>query len=82
MINKIFTIEELVCDESFVRFCTGKVDENFEYWKSLTKNNENGSQMFDSARELVLILSCSPTLNDMREDKKKLLQLINKDVAY
>ena len=55
--NDIFSVENLVCDESFQRYCLGSNLEDQILWKERMAQHPEHQEIFAEAQQLVNLLS-------------------------
>lgn len=51
------TVEDLVCDESFQRYCLGAEEEAIRYWENWIRNNPDKQGLVQEAEQLIQIIS-------------------------
>lgn len=76
MNRKITTVESLLADEQFQKFCFAPDAVSTKYWKNWLLENEDSQAVFEEARELVLSLSIQVTPKEIGEEFNRFQQNI------
>src|SRR5687768_4053680 len=82
MKGHIYTIEELMLDDSFVSYCLSTGAAVSSHWKTIIRNNPKQEKTFDEAKNLVLALHgglSRPEMNRQIEEVRRQLQQRKKE---
>ncbi|MDR2285302.1 MAG: FecR domain-containing protein [Sphingobacterium sp.] len=71
------SIEELIVDISFVHFCLSSNAEDVVLWNTWLADNPQHQARIEEAKQLVLLLSDSPTDIEVSTERQKLLQSLD-----
>ncbi len=76
MQKHIYTVEELMLDESFVSWCLNDNTKISSHWQTIIKENQSQAEVFNEAKELIKLLHGGLSKNEVnRQIEKVRLQL-------
>jgi ferric-dicitrate binding protein FerR (iron transport regulator) len=85
MKGRIYTIEELMLDDSFVNYCLSTGAAISSHWKTIIRDNPEQEEIFDEAKSLVLALHgglSRPEVNrQIEEVRRQLLERKNEPMT-
>lgn len=71
-----YTVEDLICNESFQRYCLGNDEKAIEFWESWARNNPQRSDAIAEASRIISLLNAKQ--GNLREQMAHLKDSINR----